>query len=334
MRVALLYSGLPRMWRQCHATQMRLFPNAQIDVFFHFWDTIQQDERQEILDTMRPADFMFEPPRDYSFIHDYPEIRPDNINVPSRMVSQYMSWRKVATLFQPHAPRYDIAVRSRSDLYFFDTIRVDLTQVADGDIALLTYLWPENPRQVGDMFAVGTPPAIVEFLSLMDRIWQYAGKVQFNCEALITEHLLALLKSKDGMAMLSLPDLPFFVCRPHMIGWTAERCLAEGPGISKWRDRENIEAHAHYHATQRGDEGRAAVDRFIQSRLAGTPFARVADQPVRPGPDPVSPAPHRDVMVSPILSNPASGDPTDSARNPDRDRTCPAPPSLSPFSSL
>ena len=262
MRVALLYSGLPRMWRACHATQLKLFPGAEVDVFFHFWDTVDMQEKQAIVDTMRPKAFVFETPRDYGFVDSYPEIRTDIINVPSRLVSQYMSWRKVATQFQPYAPRYDLAVRSRSDLYFFDGIRYDLTNFAAGGVRMIAYRWPEDRTLLSDLFAIGKPRAIVYFHSLIDTIWNYVPKILFNPEALITHHLTVLQQQANGAAIFTLPDLPFFVLRPHMIGWTAAQCLAEGPGVSKWRDPEVVNAFRRYHGAIRGDAGLAHVESF------------------------------------------------------------------------
>ncbi len=268
MRVALLYSGLPRMWRECHETQLRLFPGAQVDVFFHFWDTVPEKEKWAIIDTMKPRDFIFETPRDYSFVDLYPEVHPDNINVPSRLISQYMSWRKVATLFQPYAPRYDLAVRSRSDLYFFDGIRYDLANVAQGGVSLVTYQWPEDKGVLSDMFAVGKPHAVVYFLSLIDSLWSYLPTMGFNPETIITHHLMTLLRNTNHIAMFTLPDLPCFVFRPHMVGWSAERCIAEGPGIGKWRDPEIVAAHRRYHGATQGEAGLALVERFASAQLA------------------------------------------------------------------
>ncbi|MEI7712575.1 MAG: hypothetical protein WCI94_14145 [Rhodospirillales bacterium] len=266
MRVALLYSGLPRMWRACHATQLALFPGAEIDVFFHFWDTVDRAEKQAIVDAMRPKSFVFEAPRDYGFVDRYPEVRTDRINIPSRLVSQYMSWRKVATQFQPYAPRYDLAVRSRSDLYFFDGIRYDLANVATGGISLVAYRWPEDNKLLSDMFAIGKPRAIVYFHSLIDTIWNYVPQTPFNPEALITRHLAVLLRQAKGAAVFALPDLPCFVFRPHMVGWTAEQCMAEGPGVSKWRDPEVVAAFRRYHGAARGAAGLAHVDSFISAQ--------------------------------------------------------------------
>ena len=256
------------MWRECHETQLRLFPDAEVDVFFHFWDTVEPVEKQAIYEALKPRDSIFEAPRDYSFVNRYPEIQPDNINVPSRLMSQYMSWRKVATLFQPYAPRYDLAVRSRSDLYFFDRIRYDLENVVKGGITAVSYQWPEHPIYVSDMFVVGKPRAIVHCLSLIDAVWDYTPHGPFNPEMLFTHHILAMPAIRGSTAQFVLSELPFFVFRPHMAGWSPERCRLEGPGISKWRDPEVIAAHQQYHAARYGDAGIEKVEQFAQAQLA------------------------------------------------------------------
>ena len=257
------------MWRHCHQTQLRLFPDAQADVFFHFWDTGDQKERWAIIDTMQPRGFAFETPKDYGFVDKYPGIRTDAINVPSRLVSQYMSWRKVATLFQPYAPRYDLAVRSRGDLYFHDEIRYDLTNVTQGGIALVAYRWAEDRRHLSDLFAVGKPGAIVYFHSLIDSLWDLTATGTFNAESLITSHILAASARDKNYAIFTIPESPFFVFRPHMVGWSIERCREEGPGASKWRDPEVVAAHQRYHAAIRGQAGIDHVERFAQAPIAG-----------------------------------------------------------------
>jgi|GEM_PF-1547846 len=267
MRIALLYSGLPRMWRECHATQMALFPGADIDVYFHFWDTVDAAEKCAIVETMKPAAYLFEPPRDFGAVDRYPWLKPDNINVPSRLISQYVSWRQVATLFQPFAPGYGLAVRTRSDLFFFDKIKYDLANVASGGISLVGYLWPEMPSLLSDMFAIGKPRAIVHYLSLIDFVWRYALTDFFNAETLITRHISTMVNAGQKSFVYVMRESPFFVFRPHMAGWTPEQCRSEGPGISKWRDPEIVAEHKRYHGQKQGPEGEAMVDAFARHQL-------------------------------------------------------------------
>ena len=53
-RVALLLSGLPRQWKQCAASQLALATGYDADVFFHFWDTIDEEEKNAIVSAYAP----------------------------------------------------------------------------------------------------------------------------------------------------------------------------------------------------------------------------------------------------------------------------------------
>lgn len=263
-RVALLYSGLPRMWRECHATHLALFPDAEVDVFCHFWDTIDAAEKQELLAALRPVAWRFDPPQDFSFVDRYPHIQRDNINVPSRLISQYTSWRHVGTLFAPHAPRYRLAMRSRTDVNFFAPIPYDLSNVVNGEIGLVAWHWTEDQRMLSDIAAIGAPRQILYWHDLLDRIWELSASAPFNCEQLLTKHILSF-PGKTKIYLMK--DWPFFVRRPHMAGWPVERCLGQSPGASKWHDPEIVAAHKAFHRSVAGEAGEAHVERFRAAML-------------------------------------------------------------------
>jgi hypothetical protein len=264
MRVALLYSGLPRMWEESVATHRALFPGAQVDVFCHFWDTIPNEERQRLISTLRPLHYQFDSVPDYGVIDEYDWLPRDNINVPSRMVSQYTSWQRVGTLFTPYAPLYDIVVRIRSDLYFYEPLQVDLEAIAQKRIGFIGYEWTESKDVLFDAFALGTPNFMVYFHMLLSRLWDYASDTLFNSELLLTRHVHAYHKQT---VIQILDRLPFFIRRPHMAGWPVDRCLAEGPGVAKWRDPEIHNAHLAYHGKRAGEAGVEHVNSFRAQQL-------------------------------------------------------------------
>jgi hypothetical protein len=264
MRVALLYSGLPRMWEESIPTHRALFPGAQIDVFCHFWNTVEAEERQRLQAALRPSIWQFESVPDYSPVDRYQGLRCDNINVPSRMVSQYASWQRVGTLFAPYAPLYDVAVRIRSDLGFFEPLGVDLDAIAKKTLGFVGYEWTETKGVLFDAFALGTPGCILHFHMLLSRLWDYAAQMTFNSEVLITRHMQAYHRP---LAVEVRDRHPFFIRRPHMAGWPAEQCLAEGPGVAKWRDPEIHNAHLSYHGKRAGDAGIEHVNRFRARQL-------------------------------------------------------------------
>lgn len=268
MRVALLYSGLPRMWEECVPTHKALFPGAQVDVFCHFWDPADPAERQRIADALRPALCQFEAVPDYSVVDQLAWLRRDNINVPSRMVSQYAGWQRVGTMFAPYAPLFDVAVRIRSDLFFHQPLQADLEAIAQRRLGLLAYEWTETKGVVFDAFALGTPSFITHYHMLLSRLWDYAATTPFNSELLVTRHIQAYPQE----ASIELRnDLPFFIRRPHMAGWPVEECLKEGPGVAKWRDPEIHNAHLAYHGKLSGEAGIRHVNRFRANQLGLPP---------------------------------------------------------------
>src|SRR5262245_27989687 len=65
-RIAFLYSGLPRQWARCISSQLALFREHDVDVFCHFWDTIDASEKTDIVDAYRPKAYRFDPPMDFT----------------------------------------------------------------------------------------------------------------------------------------------------------------------------------------------------------------------------------------------------------------------------
>ena len=91
-----------------------------------------------------------------------------------------------------------------------------------------------------------------------------AGTAAVGSELLATRHIQAY----DKQTAIQMQDrLPFFIRRPHMAGWPVDRCLAEGPGVAKWRDPEIHNAHLAYHGKRTGEAGVEHVNRFRAQQL-------------------------------------------------------------------
>ena len=252
------------MWEECVSTHRALFPGATVDVFCHFWDTIEPAERQRLIAAMKPGCWQFEAPQDYGLVDTYEFLKPDNINPPPRMVSQYTSWHRVGALFAPYAPLFDVAVRMRTDLFFHQPLAVDLEAIAKRQLGFVGYHWTERKGVLFDAFALGTPGYILHFHMLMSRIWDYAAEHVFNPEVLITRHVQEYPKM---LAIEVRETLPFFIRRPHMAGWPMEDCLKEGPGVTKWRDPDIHQAYLDYHEGRGGEAGAQHVNRFRAHQL-------------------------------------------------------------------
>jgi hypothetical protein len=255
MKTALLLSGLPRFWRTCLPTQMAMFAPGEVDVFFHFWDVLSAGEKDAIVDQVRPKAYRFEPLRDFSAFDRNPNITPDKINVPSRLASQYASWKGVAELFAPYRADYPFAMRSRSDLQFVRSIAPALAEL--GPNAIMLY-WAVPGRQVSDVFAVGGSDVILTYLRLFDRLENYAAEVEFNPEILLTHHLEQIL----GVRVLTQTTPTFFIRRAHMENASIDACLAEDPGFNKWQDPELVACTENYFRARQGEDGVRFVHDF------------------------------------------------------------------------
>jgi hypothetical protein len=261
-KIALLFSGLPRQWQHCAESQHRLFRDNPTDVFFHFWDTVDDAEKSRIVEAYRPKTHQFEKPADFTAQERQIKLL-DRINTPARALSQYYSWRAVARLFEAHCAqtgdRYDFAVRIRADLLFTCALDKILPVIQQNQIFLSNL---NNFGMINDTFALGPVAPILYFLSIYDHIMEYTKTIQFNPEMLLIEHL----RRRSDIKLLSAP-FPFLVFRPHMVGRPINECMKENPGWNKWEDPEIVRDHLAGSARTGSAQRVAMVQSFIGDRL-------------------------------------------------------------------
>ena len=222
-RVALLYSGAPHFWRPCVASHRAQFPDADVDVYAHFWDTIGDAEKMELLDAIRPVAWRFDPPPDFRAVDEYAFVKRDSRYLPSDLTRACVSQRHVATMFAPHMVRYDLAVRLRTDLFFFDRIGYDLERMRTNDLSLLGWWSRENLQLISDLCAVGKPREMLYWHSVLDYIWTYAKDNPMTPERLLMSHLAAYPVRRK---MFMMREYPFLLRDAGQNGWTAEECRA------------------------------------------------------------------------------------------------------------
>lgn len=260
-RLAVFLSGLPRQWRACLPTQQALLQKYSVDFFFHFWDTIDDDEKNELVSLLKPRAYAFEKPRDFSDSDTDPAFEHDNINIPSRMLSQYYSWRAVAKLVEPFRAEYDLGMRSRADLHFVYALDEVIPKLKSNDILLS---WWKKDYVLSDLFAIGGMEPILYFHELFDHVRAYAPNREFNSEVLLTAHFEA---RNDFHIYTAEGQNWFFVRRPHMENYSVEQAMAENPGRNKWLDPEIVEAHESFHKGQKGEAGVSLVKGFRHTQL-------------------------------------------------------------------
>jgi hypothetical protein len=259
-RVALLLSGLPRQWQQCLPSQLELLKDYQVEVFFHFWDTIDDAEKAAIVALLKPRAYRFEAPQDFSAIDLDPLFKRDAINAPSRMFSQFYSWRGVGQIFAPYKNDYDVAMRSRADLQFVYSLNHVVPNLKPHEILIP---WWNEDYLLSDLFAIGGVEPILYYHQLYDQLRSYAADNVFNPELMLTRHI----EQRPDFRVYPDKHQYFFVRRAHMAGYTLEQAMAENPGRNRWLDPEIVAAHKEYHQRLGGEAGATHVENFRTTQL-------------------------------------------------------------------
>jgi hypothetical protein len=176
MRIALCLSGQARSWKSCYQNWLDNLShlNAEIDFFFHFldynsmpmqvWTTnntgkvlkfddvlITDEERSEMVDTLQPKAWAFEPKL---ALHDgFYEV---NNRVSWWSIDQFNSMMKCAHLKRQHeiatGKQYDVVLRMRSDLFF--TKPIDISNPQENTVYITHPCWDKewNAFRISDIF--------------------------------------------------------------------------------------------------------------------------------------------------------------------------------------
>jgi hypothetical protein len=262
-RVALLLSGLPRLWSHCVQSQLALFRDTPFDVFFHFWDTVDADEKAAMVDAYQPKAHVFQPQVDFTDMAKEIKLL-DLINSPTRLLSQYFSWKAVAQLMDEYARsdgiRYDYAVRLRADLRFSCALDKVLPQLGPNDLLFSSM---HDFGLINDTFVLGGVAAVMYYMSMFDHVVRYNQTVQANAELLMLEHM----RRRPSSIQIIRTPLPVLVFRAHMVNMPMEQALREHPGLNKWEDPEVLRDHIDSNH-RIGNAARAeAVETFINQQL-------------------------------------------------------------------
>jgi hypothetical protein len=140
MKIALIYSGLPRYILQLHDNHLtHLIPkNVELDTYFHFWDIwgytkqgwhqttdsnshlLSYDDKSNILKKLSPIDFKFESLSTTQqilelFVNQLANNAKGVGSNPRNYIFQFYSLYKSFQLLQRE---YDVVIRMRTDLQF------------------------------------------------------------------------------------------------------------------------------------------------------------------------------------------------------------------------
>jgi len=187
LRVAVSFSGLPRLYCSAISSWQALIKKYNADVFMHVWQTADgsTDKAKSLFDTIRCVS---EPPESFDISAYTDRIQHSN---PYNVFSQWTSiWRSM-NLVYAHDQSYDIVVRARFDVEFeqFDFINVHGV-VFPGKPAEI-YTW-QNNRYLGwhDMIAYGDCDSMRAYSDTLWKIPQiYAEGSPFFSEFFLSTNL-------------------------------------------------------------------------------------------------------------------------------------------------
>lgn len=188
-KIAILYSGQPRAWRECFPNHMKhLFqPNMEheVDVFAHIWSNGNPDKTLpyfvETLYNIKGIEWeepkVFEHDTIRSDINAY---HPFN-NIVSQAYSLWKTWELMDKYVQENG-EYDIVVRTRTDNWFVEP----LGSLSDYDPEGLhiTDIQSHEDYALGDTFAWGDYNAIKAYCSIFpefETIVEEGARVNPEC---------------------------------------------------------------------------------------------------------------------------------------------------------
>jgi hypothetical protein len=205
MRVALCFSGLPRMVentaRYWHNSIITRYPT---DVFIHTWDWCDiwnpnTQLKHTLMSLYQPRVLEISTPKTFDTSMYVDRIWPHR-TTPAGVLSQWYSVQKSIEfkqeLEQAQGSEYDIVVRARFDWYLNNhsliqnnAVNVALTPTLDGH----RFLWNQQPHTgINDQFAYGSSSLMNQYAKLFDNIPNLysAQGVDFCSELFLKAHLL------------------------------------------------------------------------------------------------------------------------------------------------
>jgi len=170
MKVAVFISGQLRELNKTWQRLITMFQKAEVDFYFHLWEN-DQFEKEWVLQTIKPVNYMFEPQIDFNpqvkLINKY-EKRSDKPQIIFNTCSQYYSVSQSKHIIE-NPDQYDFIVKIRTDMYF-DSSLDKLLAEAKGDELLVSMLRGNEVRypQLGDISFLTTPHTFKKFFKLYD----------------------------------------------------------------------------------------------------------------------------------------------------------------------
>ncbi|CAA9362241.1 MAG: hypothetical protein AVDCRST_MAG68-4540 [uncultured Gemmatimonadetes bacterium] len=200
-RVAVCISGLPRQYRQNLKLIRNFLADTQADVFFHFWESPDQDF---IVRSLEPKAHQFEKPFDPA---DGPlALDPARVKRREKFTSSQRDGNSFAMFYgiwkanelkrayeEKQGFRYDVVVRLRLDFFSISTLGDVIARIRAQQAGLEGTLYvPDMAHSVGinDQFAVGSSQTMDTYSAAYRELAAFVEEDYFNPEYFLLRHLL------------------------------------------------------------------------------------------------------------------------------------------------
>lgn len=210
-RVAICLSGLSRNYRQNLRFAQNFLADSGADVFFHFWESPDQDF---IVRSLEPKGYEFENAKEFATSSHALDLsgprRREKFVPPQRddasVAMFYSIWRAnelKRDYERKHGFRYDIVVRLQMNFFALDNLTdiIDRIRAQQRGFDHTLYL-PDMAHSSGinDHMAIGSSETMDAFAMAYSEIEAFTAKDYFNPEYFLLRYVL-----KNGLTILTFP---------------------------------------------------------------------------------------------------------------------------------
>jgi hypothetical protein len=197
-KIALLFSGMPRLYDDPADKWREIIDNLSADVFIHNWRVDNTDQQNAILDFFKPTAYQIDEPDQFN-VEWVRACSPRNLNI-HNIFSSLTSKKRVFDLMenyykQNNQPYPDLIIVSRPDLLLFKFDPIDMPTLV---IPMEPFKVPDSfhflqqwlPSQQ-DMICYGPFDSVKVYCGLIDAIGTIYEKcpIWFVSEWLLVAHL-------------------------------------------------------------------------------------------------------------------------------------------------
>lgn len=223
MRIACCISGLPSPRIIEHLNNLVKY-RTQFDFFIFFWDTINADIKQKINNLLNPKAILYQKPVQFPFDARYKE--PDKPDHKNNSFSMFYGIAQVQQLRQAYelktGIKYDIVIRFRYDLYFFDDLMFTIKQ-AHKLLINNCIVCPFDNYHIGicDQLWFGHSDTMNKFTNLLQWIQKNLDTLYYVNESVLYKFI------KSNNIEIKCLNIRFKLIRDQMLRVTERKLLLE-----------------------------------------------------------------------------------------------------------